>query len=352
MRKIISAKHIRFKQASEMRKRRRWNEYVNKRNVIRYNLPKPYREKRKRRQPLNFGWEMTTVPSNFTFNHLESVLGYINKTYERSKKGGVSKIWMDMRGISNIDIYTICLLLAQINKLGSHGVNCYGNYPDDPMKRRFVMESGFMKIIKSNVKISNDVSYENQMYMVGKDEVESDRINKSVKRCMKQLLGAEDYYPPVYENMIEICANSVEHANTKSVDKNWLVSISRESQDKMRFILTDTGEGLLKTLSKKRKEMFNDVLKARSDYKVLKGVFLREYQSRTGEINRHKGLPEVYESYKDGFISNLKVLTNGVLYDFDSDQNVKLTNEFMGVMITWTLSKENVNIWKKSLSEC
>lgn len=341
----------RIKQASEVRKRRRWNDYVKKRNVIRYNLPKPSKS-RKKRQTRDYGWEITNLPANFTFNHLESVLGYINSTYQISKKDGVSKIWMGMKAVINIDMFAICLLLAQINKLGSRGINCFGNYPDDPGKRKFVMESGFLKVMKSNVKISNDVRYENQMYMVGKDAVESDRINNSVKKCMKQLLGCEDYYPPVYENMIEICANSVEHANRINMDKNWLVSISLESPNVMRFILTDTGEGIMKTLMKKKSEMFSDLINARKDHDVLKRVFLREYQSRTGEINRHKGLPEVYESYKEGFISNLKVLTNGVVYDFDNDRNIKLTNEFMGVMITWTLSKENYEIWKKSQLEC
>lgn len=351
MRRTTSIKYIRLKQSSEMRKRRRWNDYVAKQNVIRRNRPKLNKNKKKS-QPLNFGWEMTYLPSKFTFDHLESVLGYINRTYQLSRKDGVRRIWMSMRGVTHIDIFTICLLLAQINKLGSRGVICYGNYPDDPIRRRFVIESGFLKVMKSNVKISNDVRYENQMYMVGKDEVKSDRINNSVKKCMKQLLGHEEYYPPVYENMIEICANSVEHANHVDLDKNWLVSISLESPGVMRFILTDTGEGILKTLMKKTREMFSDVVNARKDHVVLKRVFEREYQSRTGEINRHKGLPEVYESYKEGFISNLKILTNGVVYDFDTEKNIKLTNEFMGVMITWTLSKDNYEIWKKSLLEC
>lgn len=333
-----------------MRRRRRWNDYVTKQNVIRSSRPKLNKGKKKN-QYQSFGWEMTELPANFTFDNLESVLRYINNTYQLSRKNGVRKIWMGMRGVIDIDIFTICLLLAQINKLGSHGVNCCGNYPDDPAKYRFVLESGFLKVIKSNVKISNDVRYENQMYMVGKDEVQSDRINNSVKKCMEQLVGHEEFYPPVYENMVEICANSVEHANRMDVDKNWLVSISHESTGVMRFILTDTGEGILKTLLKKKREMFSDILNARKDYEVLKRVFEREYQSRTGEINRHKGLPEVYESYKDGFISNLMVLTNGVVYDFDTNKNIKLTNEFMGVMITWTLSKDNYVLWKKSLSE-
>lgn len=125
-----------------MRRRRRWNDYVTKRNVIRYNRPRPKKGKKKS-QPLNFGWEMTNLPAIFTFDHLESVLRYINSTYQLSRKDGVRRIWMSMRGVTNIDIFTICLLLAQINKLGSHGVNCYGNYPDDPIKRRLLWSQDF-----------------------------------------------------------------------------------------------------------------------------------------------------------------------------------------------------------------
>lgn len=350
MRKSYSVKYIRMKQAAEIRMRRRRIYYVTKRNVIRYNLPKHKKDKKKNQQ-LNYGWEITSLPAQFTFSHLESVLGYINTTYQLSRKNGVKRIWMDMNDVINIDIFTICLLLAQINKLGSHGIICYGTYPNDPIKRKFVIESGFLKVIKSNVKSSKEVRSENQMYMVGKNEVESDRINNSVKKCMKQLLGHEEYYPPVYENMIEICANSVEHANDNDVDKNWLVSISFESRDVMRFILTDTGEGILKTLIKKKGDMFYDLINARKDFDVLRRVFEGEYKSRTGEINRHKGLPEVYENYKNGFISNLKILTNGVVYDFDTNDNIKLINEFMGVMITWTVSKKNYEIWRKSQLE-
>lgn len=344
--------NIRLKDESVMRKRRRWKKIVRAKNIERNNLPKPRSRKKEKRQYDNFGWQVTTMPENFTMGNLEGVLGYINDTYKLSKVSGVNKIWMGMLGVTNIDIYCICLLLAQINKLGSRKVSCYGNYPTDDEKRQFVIESGFLKICKSNVKESADVKYDNnQMYMVGKDAVESDRICKSVKSCMKQLIGREENYNPVYENMVEICANSVEHANKQNVDKNWLVSISQQEDGSMKFILTDTGEGLLNTLLKKKSDMFKDKLRGRRDHDVLKRVFQGEYLSRSGELNRHKGLPEVYENYTDGFISHLQVLTNGVFFDFDTNDHIELDNEFMGVMISWTLSINNYNRWIQSLSE-
>lgn len=68
-----------------MRRRRRWNDYVTKRNFIRCNRPKPHKG-RKKSQHLDFGWKMTDLPAKFTFGHLESVLRYINSTYQLSRK--------------------------------------------------------------------------------------------------------------------------------------------------------------------------------------------------------------------------------------------------------------------------
>lgn len=58
--------------------------------------------------------------------------------------------------------------------------------------------------------------------------------------------------------------------------------------------------------------MFRDTIFFKKDDNVLLSVFNKEYQSRTGEINRHKGLPNVMDAFKDGYIGELKVLTNYV----------------------------------------
>ena len=344
----ISLKQIRIHQNALLRLHRRSKAVIRQGNIRRNNLPKPTTQKRIN-TPWYFDWEITTVPAEFNFSHIESVLAYINEIYKTSKQKLVTKIWMDMRSVTNIDIFCLCLLISQINKLRNRHIICYGNYPENPKQRNFISESGFLKLIKTNLRVSGTQSYFNQMYMIGKNSVDSDHILKSVKRCMKQLSGKEESYNPVFENMVEICANSVEHANQINEDKNWLVSISQESNGIIRFILTDTGEGMLRTLVKKRRDMFSDIANGRKDCDVLKRLFNGDYQSRTGETNLHLGLPEVYESFKAGFISNLQVLTNSVNYDFSTDGSTILSNEFMGVMITWTLSKTNIDIWKKSL---
>ena len=86
------------------------------------------------------------MPTKFLISNLEGVLKYINETYQIGNRADVKRIWMDMRAITEIDIFCICLLLAQINKLATRKVSCYGNYPDNALKKQFIIESGFLKL--------------------------------------------------------------------------------------------------------------------------------------------------------------------------------------------------------------
>ncbi len=292
----------------------------------------------------------TTLPSKFVLQNIENVLRFINSTYNKCKPSYINHIFFKLNNIEEIDIYSICLLISLINKL-SHKTGCYGNYPDNDRNKQFLINSGFLNIMRSDIKNPVSRKYNNQLYMIGKNNVEGRKIGESIKESMEFLTGEKNHYPPIYDNMIEICANSVEHSNKEEIDKNWLISITYEEDNNVHFLLTDTGEGILKTLYKKDIEMFRDKMTLKSDSTVLEAVFNNEYQSRTGEINRHKGLPNVLESFKDCYISDLIVLTNRVLYNFGENKSKLLKNEFKGTMFSWRISKKNIEIWKKKNCE-
>lgn len=245
-------------------------------------------------------------------------------------------------------MYAISLMLSMLNKLSSRNINYWGTYPIDMECNQYIIDSGFLELVRTNIKKSENSRKGNQLYMVGKDCVDSNRIGKSVYEAMEYVVGQKTIFPPIYGNICEIIANSVEHANQQIREKNWLVSVSEESDNTLHFILTDTGQGILATLKKKTSEKISDLFLKR-DSDVLKDVFLKMYQSITGEINRHKGLPMIYESWRDGFISNLQVLTNKVLIDFESNQSTALKKGFNGVLYSWTVSLSNYNNWKNSL---
>ena len=117
----------------------------------------------------------------------------------------------------------------------------------------------------------------------------------------------------------------------------------------VHYVLTDTGFGILSTLKKNKIQKVKDTLTSKDDTEVLYDVFHKIYQSITGEINRHKGLPIIWESFAEGYVSNLKVLTNKVFYDFGNKTSLKLRHSFRGVLYSWTVSRVNYENWLNSL---
>lgn len=289
------------------------------------------------------------APSHFTIQNLDGVLVFLGKTERQINNSSTKILKVNLDHVSEIDSYAISLLLSMLSRMSYKNINYWGTYPVSQGAKDFIIESGFLDVMKSNVKRPSKKRLANRIFMIGKDSVDSHRIGKAVKESMAFIIGREDYYPPVYDDMLEISANSVEHANQKTKDKNWLVSITFED-DRVHYILTDTGLGILSTLKKKLSQKIKDAT-IKTDAQILRDVFHKEYQSASGEINRYKGLPIIYESFTEGHVSDLIVVTNQVYYDFENKITKELKHGYKGVLYSWTVSKANYDKWYNSLQQ-
>ncbi len=345
--KVISSQRIHMRQAAIMRKRRKANCKI-----------KALHKNKKRRKSLrqektqNY-WYSPPVevfaPARFCVGNLENVLVFITHTEQKCKRADTKILKVNLDKVVEIDSYAISLLLSMLSRLSYKNIRYWGTYPDSQGAKDFIIESGFLDVMKSNVRRPSKKRLSNRIFMIGKDSVDSHRIGKAVKESMTFITGQEDYYPPVYDDMLEISANSVEHANQKTQDKNWLVSITFED-DKVHYILTDTGFGILSTLKKKFSQKVKDAT-IKTDAQILRDVFHKEYQSASGEINRYKGLPIIYESFTEGYVSDLIVVTNKVYYDFENKNTKELKRGYKGVLYSWTVSKANYDKWFKSIEQ-
>lgn len=289
-----------------------------------------------------------TLPATFSFEEdKESVLRFLNEAFHHYKtlKNSIQekRYNYDLAAVTSIDITAICLFLSLINKINANGIGSRGNYPINNEAKQILVDSGFADIMQSAFKPLKTKKYNNQLYIVGSKRVDNKKIGQSVKEAVGYLIGEERHFQPIYTMLIEICSNSVEHANKKERDKNWVVSVSYET-DRVNFIVVDTGEGIMRTIQKKLPEMFVD--KFRSDGDVLKDLLNKGYQSRTKEINRHKGLPKIKENYDAGYVDNMKILTNRVWYDMTSKTYERTKNEYFGVLYSWSFTKDNYNKWE------
>lgn len=338
---------IRIREAYLMRKRRK-SLFKQKTIRINRNKRKSTSNRRNHRQGVISPVEVI-APQYFTIQNIERILVFLSDTERMCNRLDTKTLKVNLDGVKEIDSYAICLMLSMLSRLSYKNIHYWGTYPVLQEAKNYILESGFLDVMKSTIiKRPSNKRMENRMFMIGKDCVDSHRIGKAVRESMAYITGKEIAYPPVYDNMLEISANSVEHANLKTQDKNWLVSISFED-DKVHYILTDTGFGILATLKKKVSQKVNDFFSSKTDSQILYDVFNSKYQSITGEINRHKGLPIILESFLEGFVSNLIVVTNKVLYDFENDETKVLKHGYNGVLYSWTVSRSNYDIWEKSL---
>lgn len=290
-----------------------------------------------------------SLPSVFSFiEDKESVLQFLNEAFDYYKhmklKIHEKRYNYDLTAVTSIDITAICLFLSLINKINTNGIGSRGNYPDDETAKDILINSGFADIMQTAFKPLKTKKYNNQLYIVGSKRVDNKKIGQSVKEAVGYLTGVERHFQPIYTMLIEICSNSVEHANKKEKDKNWVVSVSYE-KDRVNFIVVDTGEGIMRTIHRKLPELFYDKV-FREDGDVLEDLLNKEYQSRTQEINRHKGLPKIKENFEAGYVDNMKILTNKVWYDMVSKTYEKTTNEYFGVLYSWSFTKDNYQRWE------
>lgn len=337
--------HIRLRHEKLMRKRRR-------RKIVKKQINKRRRRRSTRKRSCgkcNYQSKVyeAIAPQDFSINNIAEIVTYIQDTDKYCRQNKYEYLKVNLDDVMQIDAFGIALIISMLNKLSPRRINYWGTYPQNDEAKQVIIDSGFLDFVKTNLRKPTARTKGNQLFMIGKDSVDSRRIGEAVKKAMANLLGKDCVYPPVYDNMLEISANSVEHANHNRIDKNWLVSISVE-ENKLHFILADTGLGILANLRKKKHEIVRDWL-TKNDVKILCDVFNKKYQSITGEINRHKGLPFIYESFNDGFISDLKVLTNKVMLDFNTQKAEVLYKGFNGVLYSWTVSIDNYNNWINSL---
>lgn len=345
--KRISLQRIHMRQEAIMRKRRR-----TKRRLKASHLTRKRRKDGYRRKPQSQHFNVVPplevfAPPVFSLKNLDGVLVFLQDTERRCNDSNTRVLKVNLGNVIKIDSYAISLLLSMLNRMSYKNISYWGTYPDLQEARNYIIESGFLDVMKSNVKRPSKRRLENRIFMIGKESVDSHRIGKAVKESMSFITGQEVCYPPVYDDMLEISANSVEHANVKVQDKNWLVSITFE-EDRVHYILTDAGAGILATLKRKFGQRVKDAA-VKTDAQILHDVFHKEYQSATGEINRYKGLPIIYESFTEGHVSNLVVVTNKVYYDFEKKTSRELRHGYRGVLYSWTVSKSNYDKWYNSL---
>lgn len=284
------------------------------------------------------------------FENSKTTLSFIREVRtlaQNYKKINKEKITMNLRPLRKIDYSTSCILTAINEELKSNKIQLVTKMPRDPSCSQYLRDSGYLDNLFDNAGRRKTLSTTGRhvLFEMGAGPITQEQrkqISLTVEEGFHRIGLTKSDTKRVKTIILELCANSIEWG--KSQRKNWVLGVKMED-NKIIFTLTDVGIGILDSLNKKWYDNL-DFLKLMAPHKKLGRAFDQKYGSSSGDINRNRGLPYVKQSYVDGKIGELRVLTNNVFLDFDNPDRSKTFNKghsrFRGTAYIWTVTRDNV----------
>ena len=267
--------------------------------------------------------------------------------FKRVRKAGTSgmrRYRINMENVQHIDFASTMMLSAIGEELLNNGCGLSGNSPKRQDCDRYLRESGFYnKLFDQNGRrfasstASEFITVERGQYKLTNQHY---RAFRELVRHIKQHLLGRTTNTRMHNTIIkEICANSVEWSEA---DKSqWTLGAKFES-DKVIIVALDLGKGILEKLYIDYWEHIKNIISFKKDADILFGAFEQKYGSTALETNRNRGLPCVKAAMDDGYIKDLKVVTNNSIIDFLNGENklfAKHRGTFNGTLYSWRIDK-------------
>ncbi len=330
-----------LKQKKHTKKVRRRKEWVAKRNFKRNSLKKhKYKSPKTKYQPPRR--EIVKIPTDFSLlTNREKVLEFFNLCKLLNKKN-CQIVHFSFDNVEHISSGSMTILLSICGWLNDQNILISGSYPKNENARDFLEMSGFLRyfITKTKIKKQNQVS-NNAILERGIDQTAAKTTAKQVRLSMKTVFGEEFRNTKLQGMLIELMANTVNHAYKQNkYQKGWYFSINHEPEKNIvKFSFVDNGKGILNTIKLRLKDTFAKVFGDLDDALILEQAFDGKFGSRTRLSYRGRGLPVIRKNFNENIIKNLKVISNNVFLDFETGEAFIMKENFEGTFYYWELDK-------------
>jgi hypothetical protein len=317
------------------KKRKRWKTWKLNRNFEnnQRKKEKPARN-RKGRKPI----KQIDVPSDFSMQgNRDGVLKFIN-TLKLIPKGKYRFILLNFQKVIDISHGAITILLSTIGWLKDNKIPVAGNYPNNVYAKKQFQASGFLEFFKTLGRRDYERG-KNTIVARGETKSNSELTAKLIRESTETIWGFNDKNKKVQGMLIELMANTVNHAYIDKAQKGWYFALDHLTDlQKVKFCFVDNGSGILSTLERKLPEKVLSALGGKSS-ETLKRAYLGDFGSRTKLSNRGRGLKAIKKVAETGYIKSLKVITNDKLYDFETNNIEQLPEKFDGTFYFWEIDK-------------
>lgn len=282
-------------------------------------------------------WKILKCPSVFSFEeNSDEVMSFMEQV-RNVKISKYTHLRVDMSRIITIDYLSIMMLLSNISHASQRGIFVSGNYPDDKDACYLFTHSGFLSHVQVLNKKSPSISESDGLIMnLGTNTYQSDNADKLITNVIKRISGSKRLYQRLNGIVGEMGGNAIQYAYSEN--KHYIFGCFPDDNG-VSLVFADSGFGILNTLKKTFGRQMLDLISTKGPVEVLNGAFNEKYGSRTGEDNRNRGLPFIKQTYNDGYISNLIVITNNVLLNFAvPEKSRKFDSNYSGTVYFWHVS--------------
>lgn len=272
-------------------------------------------------------------------------------------------VLLDFRNTKRLDPTGVLYLTAELDRLRRHGGTAYSVEmlrPKDEIADQVLQQVGLAQLCGEPVPKSTDhfdESVKHWRYATG------ERMNDAPGRAFERLEGrlSDELQDGMWKGVSEAIVNSVAHAYLEPRNDGfpcndgvrwWMFSQVRDGT--LTVAVCDLGIGIPRSLPIKWEAgPLSQILAKFGMYKPEVAAIRAALEigaTRTGEENRGRGLPQVWEDMKGHSGSNIMILSNKAMLFWRSDLKKETNREFnesiFGTMIIWS-----VPINQKDLSD-
>lgn len=327
-----------IKKSKDEIKKRQKNNKTNKKGYSQQNKFSKYKIADKLRS--NSPKYTIEMPRIFSISeNTDESLNVFNDIYTHISNG--HKLFLDM---GKIDIVTSDALLYILSifdyfRLSKVPTNIKGNFPLNNQVKEFLVQSHFFDYVKSDITVPKHD--EHILHIESGMKVSGSIVKDVVQFALKHL--GQNISPKsraIYRIIIEMMGNTVEHAyrNENESSKWYLMARHDKNDGKVKFAFLDGGFGVPTTIRKNFPErvfeLFSKMTGTSSDdSRLLLSALNGNFRTKTGKKYRGKGLPNIYMSYNDKFIDNLRIISN---YGYiDKGNALRIKHKFHGTLYAW-----------------
>lgn len=277
-----------------------------------------------------------------TIQYLRKVLSAVN-AHEYNRE-----IFCDLSSIKELSVDAVMYLIAIIKNARhrkKYNVTIAGNAPRAKECADFLAKVGFYNFVRKIT--AADIQPPKDSILTIKSGT---NVDPNTQRAICQYINHTTEFDrlhtrPLYCILGELMTNAVQHAyldNQSEMLEQWYLG-AEDSAEHQRFVFLDTGAGIPATARRSFAEKIGQAF-INNDAKILESAFKGKFRTRTGQHNRGRGLPSIYDYCSEGLIDNMMVISGNGLCRFSRSNDYRifpesLNNNMVGTLFVWDIKK-------------